>query len=482
MTGYGSGQLSVKLQTLADCVQFVHRTEHLYVLQDWLDLFISILITYLSCNVFDFQTRDMSILCFSSLLIAVIFSDTSMTFSAKFQLRSQPEIFGGWTRDIGFKGKPWERKIRCHEFSVKSVSLRINPDEFYCEASVKLVTGKYAEGNLYGPASSLSDKSLIYPCKHFKCRLRCPCNPCRVNSSVCKNLDHEISPGGGCSECQDDYWEHLVFHIVEHTSCKFCREVASFLPHKKCVVFKTRGYYPNFHQVAIESFLVVHIPAYLKPDKTDSTTGFQCDKCEKSFPSEGNLRRHENEKHFQEKHTCTLCGRQFLRNYRLDMHMNALHRPSDTTQDQLKCERCGLQFQDKFSYERHTRSLQSCDVCAEEFCILKNLCDHKRLVHKAYTCLVCSKSFRDRENLKKHQNVMNCEFCDKQFCNGQEIRKHMKEHKESHKCSYCDKVMSSKKRLDVHLERRTDKSCSHCGKTFCYSADLNYHLKAICSE
>ena len=146
---------------------------------------------------------------------------------------------------------------------------------------MKLVTGKYAEGNIFGPASSLSDKSLICPCAHFKCRLKCPCNPCRVNSSVCKNPDHEISPGGGCSECQDDYWEHILFHLVEHTKCKFCREVESFLRHKKCVVYKTRGYYPNFHQVAIESFLVVHIPAYLRPDKADSTNGFQCDKCEK---------------------------------------------------------------------------------------------------------------------------------------------------------------------------------------------------------
>ena len=92
-----------------------------------------------------------------------------MTFSARFELGSQPEIFGGWTRDIGFKGKTWERKIKCHEFTVKSVSFRIHPDKFYCEGSVKLVRGKYAEGKIYGPASSRSDKSLIYPCAHFKC-------------------------------------------------------------------------------------------------------------------------------------------------------------------------------------------------------------------------------------------------------------------------------------------------------------------------
>ena len=43
-----TGQLSVKLQTLPDCVEFVHHTAHLYVLQEWLDLFIQTLITYLA--------------------------------------------------------------------------------------------------------------------------------------------------------------------------------------------------------------------------------------------------------------------------------------------------------------------------------------------------------------------------------------------------------------------------------------------------
>ena len=152
---------------------------------------------------------------------------------------------------------------------------------------------------------------------------------------MCKNPDHEISTGGGCSECQDDYWEHILFHLVKHANCKFCREVASFLPHKKCVVDKTSGYYPNFQQVAIKSFIVRHIPAHLKPVKEDSQFGFQCDKCEKTFPSEVDLRRHEKEQHFQEKHACKLCGKQFLRKYRLDLHMNVVHKPSCTIQISL---------------------------------------------------------------------------------------------------------------------------------------------------
>ena len=70
--------------------------------------------------------------------------------------------------------------------------------------------------------------------------------------------------------------------------------------------------------------------------------------------------------------------------------------------------------------------------------------------------------------LEEASKCMNCEFCGKQFCNGQEIRKHMKEHKESHqKCNNCEKTMYYKKEVGRALGKGTNKSSSHCKKTFC---------------
>ena len=153
-------------------------------------------------------------------------------YKATFKLGRQPTLYGGLTKDPGFKGTLWDKHIQCHEFSVKEVSpINIQPDTLYCEAEVSLVTGKYSEENLYGPASSLMDKSLIYPCTSNKCRLSCPCHICRNKSYMCQTVSHEKSPGEGCSECQNEYWEHLLFHLAVHTFCKYCAEVASFLPY-----------------------------------------------------------------------------------------------------------------------------------------------------------------------------------------------------------------------------------------------------------
>jgi hypothetical protein len=396
-------------------------------------------------------------------------------YKATFLLGHRPRLCGGLTTDPGFKGTLWDKHIKCHEFSVKDVSpINIQPDELYCEAEVSLVAGKYMEENLYGPASSLVDKSLIYPCTSNKCRLSCPCHRCRKKSNLCQNASHEKSPGAGCTECRDEYWEHLLFHLAEHTFCKYCTEVASFLPHKKFVVTSCRGNFPDSYLVTIDAWVVEHVLAYLKPKKTDSTSDFSCDKCDKCFTTENNLRRHEKEMHFGSKHTCTSCGCQFVRKYKLDIHMKAVHGVSYSLH-QFRCEGCDSDFQDNFDLARHKKLSQTCDTCAEKFCTLRHLSDHKRVIHKAFSCHICSKSFKDGAKLRRHQKFINCKVCDEIFCNEQDIRKHTKEDHSSLKCSYCDKVMSNKKWLNEHIAKRTDKSCSLCMKMYCYTVDLNTH-------
>ena len=377
-------------------------------------------------------------------------------YKATFKLGHRPCLDGGLTRDPGFKGTLWDKHIKHHEFSVKEVSpLNIQPDKFYCESEVTLVTGKYTEETLYGPATSLKDKSIIYPCKSNKCRLSCPCHSCRKGSNLCQTASHEKLPGAGCTNCQDEYWEHLLFHLAEHIFCKYCAEVASFLPHKKFVVTTYRGKFPNSYQVTIESWVVEHYLAYLKAKKTDLTSDFTCDKCDECFTSENNLRRHEKEKHFGSKHTCTSCGYQFVRKYKLDIHMKTVHGASDSLH-QFRCEDCDSDFQDNFDLERHKRLSQTCDTCAEKFCTLRHLSDHKRVIHKAVSCHICSKSFKDGAKLRRHQKFINCKVCDEIFCNEQDIRKHIKEDHSSLKFSYCDKVMSTKTWLNEPIANRTN--------------------------
>ena len=59
----------------------------------------------------------------------------------------------------------------CHEFSNKH----------QCGESdkVELVPGKIIVKKwLFGPASLLKSKALIYPCSRYKCSIPCPCQTC----------------------------------------------------------------------------------------------------------------------------------------------------------------------------------------------------------------------------------------------------------------------------------------------------------------
>ena len=67
-----------------------------------------------------------------------------------------------------------EEKKWCHEFAL-----------CYEEAAVQssviqvLATKIVSEDWLFGPASLLASRSVIYPCSRFRCSIPCPCQDCR---------------------------------------------------------------------------------------------------------------------------------------------------------------------------------------------------------------------------------------------------------------------------------------------------------------
>ena len=162
----------------------------------------------------------------------------------------------------------------CHIFKATGdvVVTRYDEEEF----QVKLIACKaVANESLYGPAS-LRDKTLVYPCEFFKCRVGCPCKMCRNKLSRC-----------------EDFKDHEAYHKANHTMCQFCANLESVIPHFHYKIETV--YYPGFekvynpamkkHQFVKKWFvrlgsasLFHHRNLTQNPQKINSV--FHCDKCE----------------------------------------------------------------------------------------------------------------------------------------------------------------------------------------------------------
>ena len=127
--------------------------------------------------------------------------------------------------EVTWRGARVERKFRnltdiiCHHFSLKNHVYEAN-------SVVELVAGKIVKEEwLYGPATSLKTRSVIFPCSKHRCSLPCPCRLCRKIQPRCQL---ELCSG---EECMLNFDDHSHFHSVFHLGCKWCGQMVQIVPH-----------------------------------------------------------------------------------------------------------------------------------------------------------------------------------------------------------------------------------------------------------
>ena len=383
---------------------------------------------------------------------------------------------------------------QCHEFTVGEKTYyscnesTLGDRNFYYSPAVvivRLVAVNYANENLHGPASSLKDKSIMYPCDRFKCRVSCPCRLCKVKLPYC-NGAKDNKTCGDCSDCRQDYQDHLIFHRVLHIQCKFCHNVFEHIPNMNFVICGLKGYWPDIYEVRTCAYILSHyhsIPGM--PDLDNSSSKYSCDKCDKKFTKLSDVKRHEDAMHFGASHSCNLCGMKLSRIDSLKQHMETVH--SNKVVARYECSKCDEIFSKKSNYERHLKVIRTCDICSELFCSTKQVQKHKRENH-SNSCNYCKKCFQTEEHLKRHQNVAlkpdgtfkhYCVPCEVRCCTLQDLQRHMNSHeKDPIKCEYCNNAFSTKWRLKAHKDSRKEAICSKCGKILCNEQNLKVHINS----
>ena len=139
-----------------------------------------------------------------------------MKFHAKISLLGRPFLWGK-SDDKNFDHYV---KSSCHEFSAVNVDLQ---EKFLVynlssrpvsevPSTVTYIAGKYPEGSLHGPASSIVSKSIIYPCEEFRCQLECPCHLCRKKAPHCLKAVNCSSACGGTALIAG--WTILIIFFI----------------------------------------------------------------------------------------------------------------------------------------------------------------------------------------------------------------------------------------------------------------------------
>ena len=394
-----------------------------------------------------------------------------MRYRASLRLTQQPDLYGGTLA----------RLPSCHEFSVSDVKINYNKVDYFsnAECEVTLVAGKIGTiGSLYGPASRIRDRTIIYPCVNFACRIDCPCHLCRHGCCICKRAAQDQTCGD-CSECRFDCEDHLVFHRAPHMNCKYCVETMKHIPHLDFVIQQVKGYYPDWYEVRISASLFRHVLKDIKVGK-DGCSHFGCDKCSKTFSNIGDLKKHEKSVHYGEKRECEVCGVKFSRHDNLQEHMKLFH--SEDCHE-YECDRCMSSFTKKSNLVRPRKVSHTCKSCLDVFCTLNQLQVHMKTGHPKYTCDHCARSFQDRANMKRHTDGTHdengswrkyCKICKIGFCSYLDLARHNKR-RHPKGCKFCGKMFKTNWSLKVHATKREEQLCSKCGKVLCNKNDLKIH-------
>ena len=138
----------------------------------------------------------------------------------------------------------------------------------------------------------------------------------------------------------------------------------------------------------------------------DKRAAYQCEHCDKSYPSSRNLYRHMLIVHEGRRYTCKVCSLEFKEKYLMKAHFENVHEGI-----RHRCEYCDQLFANTVYLNQHMRvehgvvDYYKCQECEEGFTRKEELTKHVKIVHQGsnfFRCRKCDVSFIRKENLIRH--------------------------------------------------------------------------------
>ncbi|XP_064083131.1 uncharacterized protein LOC135199160 [Macrobrachium nipponense] len=249
--------------------------------------------------------------------------------------------------------------------------------------------------------------------------------------------------------------EELAVHKAEHNQvleCVKCQK--SFLSVKQ-----------------LKRHMTVHVPC--KDDEKQSNKGMnehQCLLCGKVFGSESALSRHSSTHARSEgRHQCKVCSRRIGTRAHLSEHMARVHKIHSDSK-KMQCPMCDRHFVSSFHLNLHlithgeVKPLYSCKVCNRNYLRPLSLRRHMATHDQNFVCKTCNESFPSARRLSLHS------------------RTHDASYKSKVQCPKCPLAFPYKSQLEVHLRTHTGEKpyvCETCGKSFKRLQHCTVHLRVM---
>ena len=299
---------------------------------------------------------------------------------------------------------------------------------------------------LFGPASLLLNKVIVYPCSKFGCKVPCCCRVCRTRQMrkiEDVNFEELIT--------EKNHW---IYHKAWHIECKFCNNIFNIIPMFKFFMWENDRFGGGLF---LDQGLFKHCISTRKEEKSLEENRYTCKDCEATFSRPQDLLRHCFSIHLGQYYSCELCSTDFNRKDELKRHIHNVHEYFS------KCKDCNT----KFSSEKHLRrhitarntvdgnSKHVCEICNIKACTQRSLIKHKKTHDNS--CEECGHIFSRSSALVTHRKNTrrSCKDCDLNFCTKKSMNIHRKKHHFSViMCNYCQEPFSTKYNLKIHIVRQ----------------------------
>ncbi|XP_009888131.1 PREDICTED: zinc finger and BTB domain-containing protein 40 [Charadrius vociferus] len=252
------------------------------------------------------------------------------------------------------------------------------------------------------------------------------------------------------------------------------------------------------------TFMQASALAYHTKKKHAEGKMYACQYCDAVFAQSIELSRHVRTHTGDKPYVCRECGKGFRQANGLSIHLRTFH----NIEDPYDCKKCQMSFATlqehrKHVHEAHSREYHPCPTCSKVFSA-PSLLERHMVIHvggKPFSCEICDKAYQQLSGLWYHNRThhpdvfaaqnhrsskfssLQCSSCDKTFSSTAAHRKHVKaEHTDVkfHECEMCKELFPTLALLQVHVRCRHSGSqpfrCLYCSAPFRFPGALQSHV------